>query len=96
MSYKLTLTKEDRKAIDWIGDRYSGAPALFRAWQRVETDENRAWNDDGDFNLVIPEHVAWDIRQAADEDAQGDYASLWPCFAPSLRDKLNAFLDSIV
>ena len=95
MSYKLTLTKEDRKAIDWIGDRYSGAPALYRAWQACETDPERDWSDEGDFNLVIPEHVAWEIQSAVDEDMDGGH-SAWPCFAPSLRDKLNAFLDSIV
>lgn len=95
MSYTLTLTKADRDAIDWVGDRYSGAPAIFKVWQETETNPERDWSDDGDFTLVIPEHLAWEIRDAAESDAEGGH-STWPCFAPSLKNKLDAFLDSIV
>jgi len=96
MSYKLTLTKGDRDAIDWIGDRYSGAPAIRTAFQHSPfTDLDIEWDDEGTVTFDVPEHFAWAIQQAAEEDMAGGY-SAWPCFAPELRDKLNAFLDSIV
>jgi len=103
MSYKLTLTKEDRKAIDWIGDRYSGAPAVYHACSIAAHDainagaseESYDWDENGDITYVIPEYLAWGISEAAESDMDGGH-SAWPCFAPSLRDKLNSFLDSIV
>jgi hypothetical protein len=50
----------------------------------------RAWDDGGDITLGIPEDVAQQIRDLAE---QQDY--LWPGFAPSLAAKLNDLCDQV-
>jgi len=51
----------------------------------------RAWSDDGDITFAIPERVAWEIRDLAEEEDLS-----WACFAPPLVSKLNHLCWSIV
>ncbi len=53
--------------------------------------EDREWGDDGDITFQIPEHVAWEINELAEEE---DYS--WACFASELKGKLNDFCMAIV
>jgi hypothetical protein len=87
--YSLTLTADERQAFDWVGDRYnSGKVAdLLLGW----LPDDREWGDDGDITFHIPEHVAWEINELAEE---ADYS--WACFAPALAAKLNDLCWGIV
>jgi hypothetical protein len=91
--YHLTLTAGERKAIDWIGNRYDHGHDLFKLlWVESYAAPNSAdWDYAGDITFSIPEFVAWDIR---DMGERNNY--LWDCFAPELVNKLNAFCDKIV
>ncbi len=87
--YTLTLTADERRAFDWVGDRYNSGKVA-----RLLTDcipEDREWSDDADITFTIPEHVAWEINELAEEE---DHT--WACFAPSLAGKLNDLCWSIV
>jgi len=87
--YSLTLTADERRAFDWVGDRYNSgkvADLLVDCFP-----EDREWGDDADITFHIPEHVAWQINELAEEE---DYS--WACFAPSLAAKLNDLCWGIV
>jgi hypothetical protein len=85
----LTLTADERRAFDWVGDRYNSGKVAALPMDCVP--ENREWDDDGDITFQIPEHVAWEIEELAEEE---DYT--WACFAPALSAKLNDFLRGMV
>ncbi len=87
--YYLTLTKEERKAFDWVGGRYAAGEIADLLVSCMGPDDE--WTQEGDIAFSIPEHVAWDITELAHEE---DYS--WPCFAPALASKLNEFLGQIV
>lgn len=93
--YHLTLTQAERKAIDWIGYRYTNGRNLFvHLWANstVESDwDSPDWDDTRDLTFSIPEHVAWQIREDAEQED-----GYWPCFSPELASKMQAFIDSIV
>ena len=87
--YSLTLTADERRAFDWVGDRYNRArspTSCSIASQRTESGATTATS-----RSHIPEHVAWEINELAEEE---DYA--WACFAPSLAGKLNDLCWGIV
>jgi hypothetical protein len=50
--------------------------------------EDAEWYSEGDITFAVPEAVAWEIAEMAEER--------WPCFAPSLAEKRNAFCAAIV
>ena len=54
--YTLTLTADERRAFDWVGDRYNSCK--FADLLIGCIPENREWDDDGDITFQIPEHVA--------------------------------------
>ncbi len=87
--YSLTLTADERRAFDWVGDRYNSGKIAGRLLECIP--ENREWSDDGDLMFEIPEHIAWEINELAEEEGY-----LWPCFAPDLAEKLNEFCSGIV
>lgn len=89
MAYELTLTKGERDAFDWVGGRYNGGEVSRLLTGCMGPDDE--WSQDGDITFDIPEHIAWKINELAEQEG---YA--WPCFAPELVRKLNAFCDSIV
>lgn len=95
--YKLTLTRPEREAIDWVGTRYSHGMEL---WQELwcnctqitayceEADETE-WNDPKPITFHIPEHVAWKVKELIEQDNLA-------CFGHELRVKLEEFRDNIV
>jgi hypothetical protein len=94
--YILTLTYEERKAIDWIGDRYSHGYDLFSLLRHCFTKvndniEDWDWSTNCDITFTIPENVAWQIRDIIEED-NGSLA----CFSEELKLKLWKFAEQIV
>ncbi len=87
--YTLTLTADERRAFDWVGDRYNSGKVADLLTDCLP--EDREWGDDGDITFHIPEHVAWEINELAEDE---DYA--WACFAPALVAKLNDLCWGIV
>lgn len=100
--YTLTLTREERKAIDWVGFRYAHGTELYQAladcnWHaqhRVSDSADEldiAWDGDYDITFLIPECVAWEIHNIGE-----DCNWLWDCFSPELSYKLNQFCFTVV
>ncbi len=91
--YHLTLTHEERKAIDWVGYRYGHGDNLYSLlWAQSEQTPNDVdWDSPQDITFAIPEHVAWEIQEIAEEC---EYR--WDCFADSLASKLTDFCGQIV
>lgn len=95
--YQLTLSKDERRAIDWVGHRYGNGSSLRAiltrsGWTPEELDgEEITWDSACDLTFSVPEHLAWQIQELAEED---DFS--WPCFAPALAHHLQDFVDSIV
>lgn len=99
-AYTLTLSKQDRSAIDFVGDRYSNGTDLYKALQGngvSQSPDDADWDDPRDITYSLPEHVAWGIRERAEEeDGGGEGKPVFPLFASSLVSKLTALCDSIV
>ncbi len=87
--YNLTLSADERRAFDWVGYRYNSGKVADLLIGCVPDDQE--WGADGDITFLIPEHVAWEIRELAEEE---DFS--WACFAPDLAGKLNDFCWDIV
>lgn len=87
--YDLTLTADERQAFGWVGDRYNSGKVADLLTDCLP--EDWAWGDDGEITFEIPEHVAWQINDLAEEE---DYS--WACFAPDLTGKLNELCSGIV
>lgn len=89
--YKLTLTAGERRAIDWIGDRYAHGLELYRLlWSNCEQEpDDQNWDADADITFHIPEHVAWDICSIVEEDNLA-------CFDGDLVHKLLEFTTAVV
>ena len=93
--YTITLTKAERSAFDWIGDRYNAGEVsrllTSGGMWGTESKEDVAWDEDEDITFRIPEHIAWEIANLAHEE---DYS--WPCFSRTLREKLNNLCEQVV
>lgn len=91
--YKLTLTKDEREAIDWVGHRYLTGTAFsdLLLHQDTLTVEDREWDHRGDVTFLIPEHVAHEINELFEQE---DF--LFPCFAQPFASKLLEWSNSIV
>lgn len=89
--YKLMLTYEERKAIDWVGYRYGHGDDLRKLLNRSEQEQEKEWDDHCDMTFLIPEHIAWQIRDIGEEC---EYR--WDCFADDLANKLTEFCDKII
>lgn len=87
--YALTLTADERRAFDWVGDRYNSGKVSDLLLELMPKD--REWGDDADISFVISEHIAWQINELAEEEGYS-----WPCFASDLVAKLNELCWSIV
>jgi hypothetical protein len=61
--YSLTLTADERRAFDWVGDRYNSGKVAELLMDCFPDD--REWDDDGAITFQIPEHVAWEIKELA-------------------------------
>ena len=84
--YHLTLSKDERRAIDFVGCRYANGNDLFRVLLDC-IPADKEWDDFGMITFEIEEHKAWDICSLAAED---DYQ--FPLFADNLKNK---FLDLV-
>jgi hypothetical protein len=95
MPYTLTLTKSEREAMEWIGDRYYWGRKLLdiltiRGDAVMELDTADAWGY-CDVTYTVPEHVAWEIRDNLESED-----GFMPCAGSELSAKLRQFCDSIV
>lgn len=88
--YTISLTAEERRAFDWIGDRYTTGDAVSRLLCECMGEDDE-WSQDGDITFRVPEHMAWQIAELAEAED-----GLWPCFAAALRNKMQSFVEAIV
>jgi hypothetical protein len=86
----LALTAADRHAFDWIGDRYN-AGRIADLLRECIPEDSPEWGEDSDISFILPEHVAWQFRDLAEEEGNS-----WPCFAADLAHKLNILCWGIV
>ena len=97
MAYKLTLSYEDRKAIEWIGYRYFHGDELYEILEAAHYDEhfngqfNEEWNTNKPITFTIEECLSWLIKGGIEAE---NYELA--CFAPVLRAKLIEFCDHII
>lgn len=91
--YHLTLTYSERRALEFVGNRYSNGDALYRLLWRggKQTPDDANWDDARDITFHVDAHTAWEIRENAKQDD-----GYWPCFATELAEKMQAFVDGIV
>lgn len=91
--YHLTLTSNERKALDWVGGRYAHGHDLYKLlWvESTATPDDADWDADCDIAFAIPEHIAWRINEIGEECEHR-----WDCFSPDLAVKLNSLCESIV
>ena len=91
--YRLTLTAGERKAIDWIGNRYSHGHDLYKLlWTHCEPADNTYdWDSDKAITFEVSEDVAWQIAAIAEEC---EYR--WDCFAPEFAEKLTLFCVNLL
>lgn len=87
--YNLTLTRDERRAFDWVRDRYNAGRVADILRECLPDDCE--WNQEGDITFIIPEHLAWQIHDFATEENHA-----WPCFSPHLAGKMVTFCMSIV
>lgn len=82
--YTLNLTEEDLDTIHFVGNRYGWAQSLLDA--HLESGAN-----------IVPENVAWSIRDGIDEDMEGNHDAFPMLDSRSeLAEKLYEFYNSIV
>lgn len=96
--YPLILTHEERKAIDWIGNRYATGEEfkelLFNhevEWSSNTLDNSYPWQEHYDITFNIPEHAAWRICELFEEE---DFT--FPCFSEEFKSKLLEWYWRIV
>ena len=88
--YVFELTDRERDALAWIADRYPSAEVLF---------DGATWSadDDGDrWVALVPEHVAWNYRDALADDNGVPDAVLPPCAGGRLAEVLLDLWNAIV
>jgi hypothetical protein len=103
MPYTLTLTHDERQAIDWVGYRYPCGDEFRKLLtnSRVSSDTPEdiesgvgywlsGWESNQDITYSIPESIAWGIN-----DLLGEPGSI-ACFEPSFVSKLWEFMERIV
>ena len=86
--YRIELTRDDLKTIQFVGGRY--------AWSEARSSA-AGEEDDGTATVELEEHEAWDMAEAFKSDTEGGH-SYFPLLdiGSDLATKLFAFLDSIV
>lgn len=98
-AYSLTLTAPERRAIDFVGDRYSHGYELYdilmdddcERFNFDKEDEHGEWDDDEDIQFNMEEYLAWDLKDICQED---NYAL--PLFNETLKAKLIDFCAKII
>lgn len=90
--YTLTLTRDERKAIDWVGSRYDHGDKLYSVLSAAQwAPDDADWDSMGDITFTMPENVAWRVADIINAD-DGSLA----CFADELKAKLWDFAAKIV
>jgi hypothetical protein len=89
--YSITFTFEERKAIDWIGGRYSHGDDLAKlltcqGWQEPKKD---CWGEPVDITFHLTENQAWGIQEIVEQDSLA-------CFSDELKFKFYTFLEKVV
>ena len=90
--YILILTASERRAMEWVGHRYSHGDDLVELLTLTAMDMDR-WNSDETLAVHLRESLAWEVRDLLEESREG---LTYACFSDSLSAKLNAFCDSII
>lgn len=92
--YHLTLSSGERRAIDFVGNRYpSGDQLRDVLMDCIPSDAD--WSEDGDITFNIPEHMAWEINDLYEEESEGGHSG-YPMFDDELMEKMHEFIDHIV
>ena len=90
MPYTLTLSGPERRAFDWLGDRYGTGEPIAMTLRGCLPDDG-TWTQPGDITFQIPEHEAWLIATRIWKEE----IDTWPCFA-QLATKMTNFTSSLV
>ena len=89
--YRLTLTSEERNAIDWIGYRYDHGDNLYLALAGALTSPDVDWDFAGDITFICSESIAWAIKEIGEACGY-----LWDCFSKELAGKLTKFCMRVI
>ena len=103
--YDLILTLGERKAIDWIGNRYVHGNELYHILQAchqqvisddVDVDDSEfmptdfgSWDGNCTIRFCFQEHQAWQVKDLL-QDTQLE------CFDDDFAAKLHKFIDDII
>lgn len=88
--YTLTLTRDERRAIDWIGGRYGhGFDLGVILTNTLYTPDDLEWDEEGDITYHLIESQAWEVSELIDADNLA-------CFSDEFRSKLYQFQAKIV
>lgn len=103
MPYTLTLTPQDWQTIFFVGARYGWSAALMEHCRHSLAIEGCPEYDTCDgretrlHTFTIPEHTAWELKEAFESDTEGGHSMFPMLQTPSaLSVKLYEFLDRIV
>lgn len=91
MSYILTLTKAERDAIDFVGDRYvHGFQLRELLWQGCLSrwPDGCEWYHHGEVTFTLPEHVAWQVCEMVEQGLD--------LFSEDFCSKLHNFCEKVV
>lgn len=86
--YQLTLTTDERAALEWIGGRYDHGQPLIDIL--LSTKYKGWWWGMETIEFNIPEHKAWEIKQLI-----GDKFIL-DCLSEDLNHKIMKFIENII
>jgi hypothetical protein len=96
--YTLTLTLDERRALDWIGGRYRHGDELINilcesVWSRkpnpIIHDDDLDWEGNHDITFSIPERLAWTIPDIVHQDGLA-------CLSDELVKKIVDLMERIV
>lgn len=86
--YNLTLTRNERSAIEWVGNRYWNGDDFRRILWSAK-NEGGEWDGPDDITFFLQEHEAWEINDHIEEEGL-------PCFSDDFVSKLYNFSAQIV
>jgi hypothetical protein len=87
MAYAFTIVDESElRSLRWLAGRYESARFLLDCWN----------GDEGKFpqDVVVPEHVAWEVLDATSGD--GAYRGIVPCLGGRLGEEIHEMLESVI
>lgn len=93
--YKLTLTHDERLAIDFCGYRYFCGDDLFKVLTKHHVNAAEDWRERKNITFELPEHAAWEIKELIEQDTD-ELKTGFPLFNTELTIKLITFYDSII